>query len=332
MPIEAGDLVALAAAFGWAGTSVTARAMSRHVPAAWYNALRIAVAAVVLLACLPWTLGRADPAGLTLPALALLFGSVFAGFGIGDTAFFESMRRLGVARAMPIAGCHPLVTGLLAVAFLGEPLTGALILGVVVVSAGVWLVTTDGVRAARAQPLDQRDFLIGVGLALTAAVGWSVATVMVRPALATIDPILASTLRLPFAAVVMLLAASRARRLDSRRLELKRPILLGVALGGVVTVVSATLFLWAVALIGAARTAAIASSSCRRERRSACRRRRPAWTAATCASASGPRRSGSRAAGPRSRAGRMRSTERWWMRRSSVSATCSPCARGRATR
>jgi len=84
---------------------------------------------------------------------------------------------------------------------------------------------------------------------------------MVRPALATVDPILASTLRLPFAGVVMLVAASRAGRLDSRRLELKRPVLLGVALGGLVTVVSATLFLWAVALIGAARTAAIASSS-----------------------------------------------------------------------
>ena len=261
MPVDVGDLVALAAAFGWAGTGVTARAMSHRVPAAWYNALRITVAAAVLLLCLPWTLGRVDLGVVTAPALALLFGSVFAGFGIGDTAFFESMRRLGVARAMPIAGCHPLVTGLLAVVVLGEPLTSGLVAGVVIVSGGVWLVTTDGIRAARAQPLGQRALVVGVALALTAAVGWSVATVMVRPALATVDPVLASTLRLPFAAVVMLFAASRARMLDSRRLELKRPILLGVVLGGIVTVVSATLFLWAVALIGAARTAAIASSS-----------------------------------------------------------------------
>ena len=261
MPVEAGDAVALAAAFGWAGTSVTARAMSRHVSAAWYNALRITVAAALLLVCLPWTLGHTDLDAVTVPVLAMLFGSVFAGFGIGDTAFFESIRRLGVARAMPIAGCHPLVTGLLAVAILGEPLTNGLIAGVVVVSLGVWLVTTDGIRAAGGQPLGQRELVVGVMLALTAAVGWSVATVMVRPALATIDPVLASTLRLPFAAVVMLFAASRSRRLDSRRLDLKRPILLGVALGGVVTVVSATLFLWSVALIGAARTAAIASSS-----------------------------------------------------------------------
>jgi len=77
VPVEAGDLVALAAAFGWAGTSVTARAMSRRVPAAWYNALRITVAAAVLLACLPWTLGQPDPAAITAPVLALLFGSVF---------------------------------------------------------------------------------------------------------------------------------------------------------------------------------------------------------------------------------------------------------------
>ena len=235
--------------------------MSRHVAAAWYNALRITVAAALLLVCLPWTLGHTDPGAITATALALLCGSVVAGFGIGDTAFFESIRRLGVARAMPIAGCHPLVTGLLAVVILGEPLTNGLIVGVIVVSVGVWLVTTDGIQAARAQPLGQRDLAVGVGLALTAAAGWSVATVMVRPALDAIDPVLASTLRLPFAAAVMLLVASRAQVLDSRKLELNRPVLLGILFGGTATVVSATLFLWAVALIGAARTAAIASSS-----------------------------------------------------------------------
>jgi drug/metabolite transporter (DMT)-like permease len=154
--IGPGDLVALAAAFGWAGSSILARATSRFIPAAWYNALRIAVAAGVLVLLLPWTLARTDPGAVTGTDLALLLGSVFAGFGIGDTAFFESMRRLGVARAMPIAGCHPLVTALLAVGLLGEPVTGALLLGVVVVSVGVWLVTTDSARAGPARGPERR--------------------------------------------------------------------------------------------------------------------------------------------------------------------------------
>ena len=78
-------------------------------------------------------------------ALGLLFVSVLTGFAIGDTAFFEAMRRIGVARAAPVAGSHPLVTALLAVAFLGEPVTLALLLGIVVIGVGVWLITTDRV-------------------------------------------------------------------------------------------------------------------------------------------------------------------------------------------
>jgi len=259
--VDDGDLVALAAAFGWACTGLAARAASRQIPAAWYNALRIVVAAAALLLALPWTLGRATLDGVGVAQLALLIGSVIVGFGIGDTAFFESMRRLGVARAMPIAGCHPLITGIMAVLLLGEPLTRGLLVGVCIVGVGVWLVTTDGAGSGHAQPVSRRERRVGVALALTAAVGWSCAAVMVGPALATVDPILASTLRMPFAAVLMVLVASRAGMLDSRRLELTRPVVLGVVFGGLVTVVSATLFLWSVALIGAARTAAITSSS-----------------------------------------------------------------------
>src|SRR5688500_11421992 len=121
MLVEAGDLVALAAALGWAGTTVLARYISRSIPALWYNALRIAIASAAMLAVAPWTLARTDLTQVSGLASALLMISVLTGFGVGDTAFFESMRRIGVSRAAPIVGCHPLVTALLAVAFLAEP-------------------------------------------------------------------------------------------------------------------------------------------------------------------------------------------------------------------
>src|SRR5688572_5891693 len=127
--VDVGDLVALAAALGWAGTTVMARYISRSIPALWYNALRVGIGALAMLAISPWTLPRADLANVSTMAIALLLISVLTGFAIGDTAFFESMRQIGVARAAPIAGCHPLVTALLAVLFLGEPVTLALVFG-----------------------------------------------------------------------------------------------------------------------------------------------------------------------------------------------------------
>lgn len=255
-----GDVVALAAALGWAGTTALARHISRSIPAIWYNALRIAIASVAMALALPWTLGGTDLAAVSLAALGLLLVSVVTGFAVGDTAFFESMRRIGVARAAPIAGSHPLVTALLAVLFLGEPVTPVLVLGVVVIGVGVWLITTDRAGAPPVRGV-RGGMLLGASLALLAALGWSASTVLVRPALQEIDAILASTIRLPFATAVLLLAATRAGKIDSRRLVLGRATVGWLLFAGLLTVASATLFLWSVDLVGAARTAALSSVS-----------------------------------------------------------------------
>jgi drug/metabolite transporter (DMT)-like permease len=260
MVVEEGDLVALAAALGWAATTVLARHISRVIPAIWYNALRIGIASLAMLAVAPWTLADLDLTRVSANAMWLLVVSVLVGFAIGDTAFFESMRRIGVARAAPVAGSHPLVVAVLAVAFLSEPITPMLIVGVMVIGVGVWLITTDQAALSRA-PGSGRALLIGVILALVAAVGWAASTVMVRPVLEEIDPIAASTLRMPIATVVLAIAAWRLRHLDPRRLEITPRTAAWLLLAGLMTVLSATLFLWSVEIAGAARTAALSSVS-----------------------------------------------------------------------
>src|SRR6185437_7699935 len=92
-------------------------------------------------------------------------------------------------------------------------------------------------------------------------VGWAMSTVLVRPALDEVDVMVASTIRLPFATLVLVVAALRLRRIDSRRLDLKRGMLAWLIFAGLLTVASATLFLWSVELAGAARTAALSSVS-----------------------------------------------------------------------
>ena len=59
--------------------------------------------------------------------------------------------RIGIATAATNPQTrHPLVTAMLAVVFLGEPVKLVLVLGVVVIGVGVWLITTDRVIAPAA--------------------------------------------------------------------------------------------------------------------------------------------------------------------------------------
>jgi drug/metabolite transporter (DMT)-like permease len=103
--------------------------------------------------------------------------------------------------------------------------------------------------------------LVGIVLALVAALFWASSTVLVRPALREIDALSASTIRMPFAALVLLLVATRLRHVDSRRLVLEPGTIVWLIAAGLMTVVSGTLFLWSVELAGAARTAALSSAS-----------------------------------------------------------------------
>lgn len=265
MIIEWGDLVALSAAMGWASTTVMARHVGKSVPSVWYNAIRVFIASVAMLAFLPWTLDATDLPSVSWRALALLLGSVVTGFTIGDTAFYEAMRRIGVARAATVSGCYPLVTGFLAVTFLNEPVTVWLILGAIIIGVGVWLITSDRAAMSPARGVAAsapgRTLAIGLALSGVAAVGWALSSVLVRPALNEVDPVLASTLRMPVAAVILVFLATRLGRIDGRKLALSGNSIFWLSVSGLLTVVSATLWLLSVDLIGATRSAALSSVS-----------------------------------------------------------------------
>jgi O-acetylserine/cysteine efflux transporter len=136
-----------------------------------------------------------------------------------------------------------------------------LLVGVVVIGVGVWLITTDRAPTSPQRGAPPSGMAVGVVLALVAAVGWSASTVLIKPALQEVDAIVTSTLRLPFATLILLLIASRSRMIDSRRLVITWKTGVWLLFAGLLSVVSATLFLWSVEVVGAARTAALTSVS-----------------------------------------------------------------------
>jgi DME family drug/metabolite transporter len=135
-----GELVSLGSAVMWACSTIAMRAESGRVPALALNAFRSGFASLVI-----WliVLALGDLALLPLvppSALGSLIASVLIGMAVGDSLNIRAMHAIGVARAMPISSTYPLLTAILAVVVLGEPLPLRVAAGIVLVILGVALV------------------------------------------------------------------------------------------------------------------------------------------------------------------------------------------------
>src|SRR5262249_7089743 len=130
--------------------------------------------------------------------------SLVTAFAIGDTAFFESTKRLGLARAMTISMINPLIASGLGVWLTGERITAAVAAGAggwaAVTVAGVILIVSE--RAPATPEAEDRPGG-GLGLALLAAAAWGVSPVLMKPAIMDVDPVSVQAVRLPFAALIL---------------------------------------------------------------------------------------------------------------------------------
>ncbi|MBI4493230.1 MAG: DMT family transporter [Chloroflexi bacterium] len=251
-----GELGALLSALSWALTSIVIRPLSGRMAAVTLNAARSTITAALLLTLLPLA---GDPTRVPFFAYLLLFGSLVVGLGLADSFYFESIRLVGVSRALPLASAYPLFATLLAILFLGEALTPLMALGIAAVVLGVYLVAQTGRLVS---PLDvlRGASARGTALALLAALMWGASTVMMRPALEHMDVFLANVLRMSGASVLMWLFAWRRGRLPARK-ALTGRVLGGLLLAGLLTVVTTLSFLTGVQLAGAAKASTLSSTS-----------------------------------------------------------------------
>ena len=249
-----GELAALLAAAAWAATSLLIRSQTGRLSAVTINVLRCGTAG--LLAVLLAALLRSDAllAGVSPVALLLLLASVALAPGLGDTLYFESLRLVGVARAMALSGTNPLFAAAFAVLLLGEQVSPVMLAGILLVVIGVYFLAT---RVQHDKPRDARR---GVALALAAAALWAGGTIAVAPALREVDIFVANAIRLPATAVAVGLYGWRSGRLTPTADLQPRPLLIVLA-AGAIGACSTLLFLTAVQQAGAARTAALVSSS-----------------------------------------------------------------------
>jgi drug/metabolite transporter (DMT)-like permease len=248
----AGSIAGLLAALAWAANGLLIRAHGAGLHAVAINALRCTIASVVFVAVWPLVSNRAP-----VPPLAwLLLGlSTLLGLGLGDSLYFEAIKRISVARAMPISMAYPVLTAVGAVVLLHEPLGPLGGLGIVLTLGGVYLVAKP---QGTLQAVD--GYWRGVLLASIAAVGWSCSTLVLRPLLELVDVPTASAIRMPLASALLWATAARVGGLPIAA-HLHRRALVAIAATGAVTVLATVFFLESVALAGAGRAAVLTATS-----------------------------------------------------------------------
>jgi drug/metabolite transporter (DMT)-like permease len=254
----AGELAGLVSACAWGVTGILIRAYLGAVPAVAVNTLRnsMSAAAFVLL----W-LVFSTRAPIPQAAVVLLLTSLIVGLVIGDSLYFEALKRIGVARAMPISMGYPMMTSLLAALLLGERLTVVSVLGMLATLVGVYLVAMPASDVARAlgRPAVGSHW-VGVGLAAVAAMCWSFSAISVKPALAMTDIVTANVIRTGLAAAVLWTVTMRQGRVPLA-IWFRGRSLLAIAAVGVFGVISTGLFLEAVAVAGAGTAAVLSATS-----------------------------------------------------------------------
>jgi drug/metabolite transporter (DMT)-like permease len=188
-----GELAALSAAGLWAIASITYARLGLSVSPLLLN-LGKGIVAIALVSITLLLTGQSLPTG-AIPAITGLLLSGSIGIGIGDTFYFEALRRLGVRQVLLLGILSPPLTAILAMIFLREVLPVRGLLGIGITLIGISWVITERTPADLSRPTQQWQ---GIGFALLALLGNSAGALLARNALSTTDvsPLWGALLRL----------------------------------------------------------------------------------------------------------------------------------------
>ena len=190
----------LGSASTWAAISILARTLSDRMTPAGINAFRSTVGGLAVLAVAVASGYGGEIVRMPLWAVLALWLSISVGFAIGDTLFFEGMRYLGVTRAHTLSMVHPLLSTLVGIGLLGEPITPRRALGILLVLAGIALIVTGHEEVSGEAAGGRRR---GIRFVLGAAVAWTLAAVLLKAPLRAVSALAATAVRSPLGGLVL---------------------------------------------------------------------------------------------------------------------------------
>jgi len=208
------------------------------------------------------------PTGFNVPltSVSYLAASIILGPGIGDLLYLTSQSRIGVSRAFPIAMTFPIITYFFSVIFLHEALLITRFVGVVLAILGISIITREQALQEKRDSHLNKDTsrigwdLVGISLAIMAALSWATATVILQIGLVGTDPIDANLIRILIGSLFLLPLFFLSRK-QGMPMPSKRATKLVVIAGFFGMGIGSILYVNAVFFTGAAVTSVIAATA-----------------------------------------------------------------------
>ena len=149
--------------------------------------------------------------GLSVRSIAAFGAAGITGLLIGRICLFRGIRTIGASRTTPVVSASTLVSAVLAVRFLDETLTAAHAVGILLIVAGIaiisWLMATDG-----GGPTSLRETGLLLALPLSAAFFIGIEPIFVRVGLDSGTPVLVGLAVMSTAALAGYVVYQRLRR------------------------------------------------------------------------------------------------------------------------
>ncbi|MBU6230785.1 MAG: DMT family transporter [Cyanobacteria bacterium REEB459] len=224
MPIN-GELAALGAAFLWATATVMFGQLGKSLSPLVLNLAKGVMAIALILLTL--LLLKGPPTGLEPRPIVLLILSGMVGIGLGDTAYFAAINRIGARQALLLETLAPAMTAWLAGVLLAENIGLTAWVGILLTLVGVGWVISQRLSQPERVPW---QFNGGVIYAVLAALGQATGAVLSRAALAqsAIHPLWSSLLRLGGGGALILMIVIKQGGIGDRIRPLQNPRILAM--------------------------------------------------------------------------------------------------------
>lgn len=279
-----GIAVALAGAASWAVSSALLASQSRRVDSLTASLLRLFVAVLFYIPVIFAFGAQTEFARMDAGDLSQLIASGILALALGETLYTAAIATIGLTRAFTtVIAVYNFSAFLLAAIFIGESVSVKIILGSLLVIAGVYVVVIYGrPRSQRPGPdsaapatahsqvevrlpllgrLTPR-FGLGVALALLTGLVWGISAVWLRSAADGFDAAAVGAIRIPGAAAVVLLAVAVQPESSLRRRSfMGRPLVVLALSGLLANGLGSFAFVFALGEIGAGQTVLLYSTA-----------------------------------------------------------------------
>ncbi len=176
-----GEVSALSAAFCFSLASTTFTLAGRKFGASASMALSLLISLACLLPIHHLMLGEVFPMSASLDKWLLLASSSLAGFVISSLLLLRSFQYIGPRLAMLVGASTPIFAALMAWIFLGQGLPTYALIGITLVTGGIfWVISEDAIHSFKQE---NADYAKGLLMAIASAIGQGASFVLMSEAM-----------------------------------------------------------------------------------------------------------------------------------------------------